>query len=67
MPEGHQSPPPERQSKNQMGGTGKKTDDHETGKSGKEQLENLSSNPKEPMGAELDKKFAKGEGNKSSG
>ena len=39
MPEGHQSPPPERQSKDQMGGTGKKTDDHETGKSGKEQLE----------------------------
>lgn len=38
MPEGHQSPPPERQSNNQMGSTGKKTDDHETGKSGKDQL-----------------------------
>ncbi|GAO17657.1 uncharacterized protein UV8b_07989 [Ustilaginoidea virens] len=67
MPEGHQSPPPERQSGKQL---------HEppaegfgttqVGNKGEEvqaEIQNLESNPKGPLDHHLKDKFQKGEGN----
>ncbi|EOO02195.1 hypothetical protein UCRPA7_2293 [Phaeoacremonium minimum UCRPA7] len=63
MPEGAESPPPERQTGAQLHDTpasGKGTDSsenkEEVNKSG---LENLTSNPKGPMEDALEQKFAK--------
>ncbi|KAK4145557.1 uncharacterized protein C8A04DRAFT_26555 [Dichotomopilus funicola] len=63
MPEGGQSPPPERSTGKQMHdvpGTGKGTDDasHKE-EANKEALKNLTSNPRGPLEDEVDRKFAK--------
>ncbi|KAL1844830.1 hypothetical protein VTK73DRAFT_1713 [Phialemonium thermophilum] len=67
---GHQSPPPERSSGRQMKDTpasGQGTDDSsQKDQSNKKALENLSSNPVNPIEAEVDKKFQKTEGGPSS-
>ncbi|KAL6865688.1 hypothetical protein ACO1O0_001783 [Amphichorda felina] len=62
MPEGRQSPPPERQTGAQQRdppGSGQRTGNTEKGKSGKSQLEGLTSNPKGAMDDTLDSKFEK--------
>ncbi|KAI9151623.1 hypothetical protein HJFPF1_08830 [Paramyrothecium foliicola] len=64
MPEGRQSPPPERQTGAQQQdppASGKGTDNAENkDQVNKEQLQNLSSNPKGPVDDALEAKFAKG-------
>ncbi|OLN97945.1 hypothetical protein CCHL11_02562 [Colletotrichum chlorophyti] len=63
MPEGRQSPPPERQTDAQLHdvpASGKGTDDASNKEQvNKEQLQNLSSNPKGPLDDTLKDKFAK--------
>ncbi|KAL6890698.1 hypothetical protein GGI43DRAFT_415531 [Trichoderma evansii] len=67
MPEGHQSPPPERQTGRQLGeptGSGKATGLSKPNEQDpKHQLDCLTSNPKGPMDDALEHKFSKGEGN----
>jgi len=66
MPEGAESPPPERQSGRQLHDTpadGQGTDKSKDKGGIKKELENLSSNPKGPMDDALKEKFSKKEGN----
>ncbi|KAM0460748.1 hypothetical protein ACHAO4_001540 [Trichoderma viride] len=67
MPEGRESPPPERQSGRQLQdptGSGKASDVTKTSETDpNHQLDCLSSNPKGPMDDALEHKFSKGEGN----
>ncbi|KAH0492894.1 hypothetical protein TgHK011_007823 [Trichoderma gracile] len=67
MPEGRQSPPPERQTGRQLQdptGSGKGPDyDKAQNKDPKSQLDNLTSNPKGPMDDVLEHKFSKEPGN----
>ncbi|RFU76720.1 hypothetical protein TARUN_5523 [Trichoderma arundinaceum] len=67
MPEGHQSPPPERQTGAQLGdppGSGKGPDLNKASKEDpKHQLDCLTSNPKGPMDDALEQKFSKETGN----
>ncbi|KAM0265687.1 hypothetical protein ACHAQJ_000121 [Trichoderma viride] len=67
MPEGHQSPPPERQSGAQLQdapGSGKASSVSKASqKDPKDQLDCLTSNPKGPMDDALEQKFSKGPGN----
>ncbi|KAJ6439711.1 hypothetical protein O9K51_07602 [Purpureocillium lavendulum] len=67
MPEGHQSPPPERQTGRQLHDPpahGQGTDDAKNkDKQMKSELENLTSNPEGPMDSSLKDKFSKKEGN----
>ncbi|KAL7910823.1 hypothetical protein GGI35DRAFT_478233 [Trichoderma velutinum] len=67
MPEGRQSPPPERQTGAQLQdppGSGKASDISKTSqKDPKAQLDCLTSNPKGPMDDALEHKFSKGPGN----
>ncbi|KKP01089.1 hypothetical protein THAR02_06826 [Trichoderma harzianum] len=66
MPEGRQSPPPERQSAAQVGdtGSGKASDISKTSqKDPKSQLDCLTSNPKGPMDDVLKHKFSREPGN----
>ncbi|KAK9440991.1 hypothetical protein VB005_05626 [Metarhizium brunneum] len=67
MPEGTQSPPPERQTGKQLHeppakGSGIDEVDNKGDKM-KSELENLSSNPKGPMDDHLEAKFSKEPGN----
>ncbi|KHO01648.1 uncharacterized protein MAM_00649 [Metarhizium album ARSEF 1941] len=67
MPEGKQSPPPERQTGKQLHdppakGTGLEQVD-DKGDKMKAELENLPSNPKAPMDEHLEEKFSKETGN----
>jgi hypothetical protein len=63
MPEGRQSPPPERQTGAQQQdppASGKGTDNADNKEqTNKESLESLSSNPKAPLDASLEEKFKK--------
>ncbi|CAM1502306.1 Fc.00g042900.m01.CDS01 [Cosmosporella sp. VM-42] len=65
MPEGRESPSPERQSGRQIHetpGSGQGTDNAENKEQiNKDQLESLKSNPKDVMEDELKQKFAKSE------
>ncbi|KAL7951593.1 hypothetical protein V8C42DRAFT_304573 [Trichoderma barbatum] len=68
MPEGHQSPPPERQTGAQLQdppASGKGPDINKTSsmKDPKSQLDCLTSNPKGPLDDALEKKFSKEPGN----
>ncbi|KAH6605915.1 hypothetical protein Trco_005068 [Trichoderma cornu-damae] len=67
MPEGRQSPPPERQEGAQLQdppGSGKASDLHKAEKRDpKDQLSCLTSNPKGPMDDALEKKFSRKPGN----
>ncbi|OAA50655.1 hypothetical protein NOR_01105 [Metarhizium rileyi] len=67
MPEGAESPPPERQTGKQLHDPpGEGFGTTEVGKKGEEmksELENLSSNPKGPMDDSLQDKFSKEKGN----
>ncbi|UKZ76419.1 hypothetical protein TrVFT333_004123 [Trichoderma virens FT-333] len=67
MPEGHQSPPPERQSGAQLQdppGSGKGTElSQASQKDPKSQLDCLTSNPKGPMDDVLKYKFSREPGN----
>ncbi|KAL7787891.1 hypothetical protein V8C37DRAFT_389412 [Trichoderma ceciliae] len=69
MPEGHQSPPPERQTGAQLqdppgSGSGKAPGPNTASKQDpKDQLESLTSNPKGPLDDALEQKFSKGPGN----
>jgi hypothetical protein len=64
MPEGRQSPPPETQTGRQQQdppAQGKGTDNADNkGEHMKEELDNLSSNPKPQMDKALEEKFSKG-------
>ncbi|POR33866.1 Uncharacterized protein TPAR_05940 [Tolypocladium paradoxum] len=67
MPEGRESPPPERQTGAQLHdppASGQGTDSAQNKeKKPKSELDNLSSNPKWPMDDAVKAKFSKGEGN----
>jgi len=64
MPEGRESPPPERQTgaqQHDVPGSGKGVDNTEgKGETNKSELDDLTSNPKGPMEASLADKFSKG-------